>query len=69
MLMYLIWVLALFITTKLNIEIIIMKYKIKQISKSVEVNNKTILMIYLLTYLRQLKNTRQEVGGLVKQIP
>ena len=67
--MYLIWVLALFITTKLNIEIIIMKYKIKQISKSVEVNNKTILMIYLLTYLRQLKNTRQEVGGLVKQIP
>lgn len=46
-----------------------MKYKIKQISKSVEVNNKTILMIYLLTYLRQLKNTRQEVGGLVRQIP
>lgn len=67
--MYLIWVLAVFITTKLNTEIIIMKYKIKQISKSVEVNNKTILMIYLLTYLRQLKNTRQEVGGLVKQIP
>lgn len=67
--MYLIWVLAVFITTKLNTEIIIMKYKIKQISKSVEVNNKTILMIYLLTYLRQLKNTRQEVGGLVRQIP